>query len=91
MRRPRPTPRLNQNLRRPGLTPKLNQNLRRRNQQNKVTNQPSIFITPMELLQMAPEQDKEMWKLIISRLPSDYTIPDPEFIHMYQSFIKMQN
>jgi hypothetical protein len=44
------------------------------------------FFSPHELLQLAPQQDKKLWALIISRLPHDYLIPDPKFINLYKAF-----
>jgi hypothetical protein len=59
--------------------------IRRRSQLEKTVNRKRFF-TPQDLLMLAPKQDKAMWELIISRLPSNYSIPDPEFIHIYNSY-----
>jgi hypothetical protein len=62
-----------------------NPRIRTRNQQEKTVNRMGFF-TPQELLIFAPKQGKAMWELIISRLPSNYSIPDPEFIRIYNSY-----
>ena len=76
-----------------GSSQKTKPNPRMRNRYPRASgvNSKPIFFTPHELLRMAPIQDRAMWELIISRLPSDYSIPDPKFIHLYQSFKKQNN
>jgi hypothetical protein len=54
-------------------------------QQKKVVNRIKFF-TPQELLKLAPQQDRAIWDIIIKWLPNDYSIPDPQFIHIYESF-----
>jgi hypothetical protein len=44
------------------------------------------FYTPQDLLNLAPIKDKAMWKIIISRLPADYRLPDPGFVHIYRKY-----
>jgi hypothetical protein len=80
--RPSRTPQQQRQRVKPSLP---NPRIRRRSQLEKTVNRKRFF-TPQELLMLAPKQDKAMWELIISRLPSNYSIPDPEFMHIYYSY-----
>ncbi|MCQ6282560.1 hypothetical protein [Bacillus sp. EB600] len=80
---------------RPIKKPLTNQNskiqrLKALQKSNNSRNQPKRerFYTPQELLKLAPIHDKAMWQLIISRLPTDYRLPDPEFVKIYKNFFK---
>jgi hypothetical protein len=63
---------------------RLNLRIERQIQREKVSKRMKFF-TSQQLLQFAPKEDTAMWEMIISRLPIDYSIPDPEFVHLYES------
>jgi hypothetical protein len=59
-------------------------NIRRMHPEKRI-NRIKIF-TPQELLLFAPKQDKVIWGIIVNRLPHDYSIPDPQFLQVYELY-----
>jgi hypothetical protein len=49
------------------------------------------LLTPKELVLLAPIQAKDMWEMIVDRLPPDYTIPDPRFLQIFRSYNKLKH